>query len=184
MEMIMISPSQLKVMMDAEDMKKYDLNCDAGIYEGISRRIALRSILQKAKERTGFSSDGKRILVKMFPSKDGGCEMFVTRLGEADQTESDLKKPCAAKDGMTVYAFDSFDKILLACKRLCFAGFRGESSAFRDNERGKYYLLLSSDNPLAAEMGGEAATHRAIGYINEFCSLICENAVEVLPRFI
>ena len=185
MEMIMISPSQLKVMMDAEDMKKYALNCDDDLRSGSERRLALRTILKKAKEQTGFLSDGRRILVKMFPSRDGGCEMFVTRLGDAArQTEfEETKNAAVIREGMSVYAFETFQGLASACLRLREAGIGGESAAYREIEKSRYYLAVDKSSPLITEMGGSLIRSCAAGYINEYCALICKDAVNVLANY-
>ena len=186
MEMIMISPSQLKVMMDADDMKKYELDCGEGLCAGISRRSALRSILKKAWEQTGFLSDGRRVVVKMFPSKDGGCEMFVTRLGDVEaHGDIETKRGCTTvRDGMPVYSFPSFLTLSIACRRLKETGYRDDSAAYRYSDGQKYYLAISRVSPIVSEMGGALVRSGAIAYINEYCTLICEDAVGVLSEYV
>lgn len=184
MEMIMINPWRLKVVMDADDMEKYELS---GSRESANtRKSALRMILHKAKEQTGFDSKGRRILVRMFPSRDGGCEMFVTRLGEAGEgeTRDAAVLGCAtARDGMSVYLFVTFSDLISACRRLRAAGYRDESAAYMDENRSAWYLVICSASPLACEMGGVLMRSGAISYINEHCSLICDSAVSVLADF-
>ena len=184
MEMIMISPRQLKVMMDASDMIKYELN--SGGDEGrLCRREALRRILRKAKDATGFDSEGARVTVRMFPSRDGGCEMFVTLLGgeELEPENARTEVSSRVRDGMAVYSFASFGELINACGRLCDAGYSGVSLAYRRIDKARYYLALEGDEPLACEMGGTRTTRRAAAYINEYCALISERAVETLARF-
>ena len=182
MEMIMISPSQLKVMMDANDMMEYDLDGAAAHCTPFARREALRRILEKARENTGFDSEGARVTVRMFPSRDGGCEMFVALLGGrfacADVPRGAVK--VTARDGMTVYAFSSLHDLLCACRRLSEARCRGESYAYREREAKKWYLALEQSSPLVCEMGGVMIRRGAIAYINEYCSLICADAVDTL----
>ena len=183
MEMIMISPRQLKVMMDANDMIEYELSSDGG--DGrLCRRDALRRILRKAKDATGFDPDGARVTVRMFPSRDGGCEMFVTLLG-GELAGDGVKKPQGkrARDGMAVDAFGSIGELIGACKRLAGAGYSDESFAYRQYDRTRYYLAIESESPLACEMGGARMRRGAATYINEHCALICVRAVETLARY-
>lgn len=184
MEMIMINPWRLKVVMDADDMDKYDLS--SGKESPNARKSALRLILHEAKEQTGFDSKGRRILVRMFPSRDGGCEMFVTRLGDAGEIETrdtTVLGYVAAREGMSVYLFGSFSELISACRRLRDAGYREESAAYRDGNRSAWYLVICSTSPLACEMGGVLMRPGAISYINEYCSLVCDSAVSVLADF-
>lgn len=186
MEMIMISPRHLKVMMNADDMIEYDLTSDDAGDTRPSRRDALRRILRKAKDATGFDSEGARVTVRMFPSRDGGCEMFVTLLGGSKRyREADITAyPAFAHDGMTVYSFGSLHELIDACKRLKEAGYSDESFAYRDTQSGKCYLALDRATPLVGEMGGTGMKRHAIAYINEHCSPICPNAVAVLSRYV
>ena len=174
MRMIMISPSQLKVMMDAEDMRRYEIDCDDCL-EPRTRRSALRRILRRAKEETGFSSDGVRVLVRMFPSKDGGCEMFVTRLGRADEN--------AVADGMRAYSFGSLSELICACRALKTGEDADKSFAYRDETREAWYLVIGHTSPVVSEMGGVLLKPGAIAYINEYCTLICRNAVSTLAEY-
>lgn len=186
MEMIMISPCQLKVTMDADDMIKYDLCSPDGEMIRQNRRDALRRILNKAKDSTGFDSEGARVTVRMFPSRDGGCEMFVTLNGRASGIEETIgyKNREIAHEDMTVYSFSSFDALQGVCKRLKEADYEGESFAYRNTFSGSYYLAIEYRTPLAGEMGGVKMKKGAVAYINEHCSLICAHAVGTLQRFI
>ena len=81
MELIMISNSKLKIMLTSEDMKEYSLDCNTLSYENTETRRAFWSILDEAKHRTGFDAASERVFVQVYPSKKGGCEMYVTKLG-------------------------------------------------------------------------------------------------------
>lgn len=184
MEMIMINPWRLKVVMNSDDMEKYALS--GGKESPRSRKSALRLILSEAKEQTGFDSKGRRILVRMFPAPDGGCEMFVSRLsdmGELETRDMEIPECFYAKDGMCVYLFSSFSNLISACRSLSASGYCDESAAYKDESKTAWYLVLSSASPLVCEMGGILMRPGTISYINEYCSLICESAVTVLAAF-
>ena len=97
MELIMISESKLKIMLTSEDMKEYSLNYDNLSYENTETRRAFWSILDEAKHRTGFDAASERVFVQVYPSKKGGCEMYVTKLGilsgkkRADNEDGDIR---------------------------------------------------------------------------------------------
>ena len=186
MEMIMISPRHLKVMMNADDMIEYDLASKETKEARANRRDALRRILRKAKDATGFDSEGARVTVRMFPSPDGGCEMFVTLNGGSDEGCSSPLTVCQAfaHDGMTVYSFGSLRELLGACKRLRDSGYSDESFAYRDKQNIRFFLALECATPLACEMGGTIMKRHAIAYIHEHCSLICSQAVFVLSKYV
>ncbi len=85
MELILIDPSKLKIMLTAPDMQHYAL--DTSRLEGMActdthTREAFRHIFHDAEVETGFHTDGQKLLVQMYTSKCGGCEIFVTKLGD------------------------------------------------------------------------------------------------------
>ena len=183
MELIKINQSELKVMMSADDMKKYDLSGDEDEY---AQKAALRGILREARERIGFACSGEKLIVRMFPSRDGGCEMFVTKLSAKSSTEREngvIFAPASLYDGVYVYSFANLNDMISACRRLSDAGYRDGSSAYRDNAGRGYYLIIGIKSPLAEEMGGELMKLSTMYYINEYCSLLCDEAVPELARF-
>ena len=87
MELILISNTKLKIMLDESDMKKYNISseCDCA---GGSTRKAIRSLLECAKDKVGFNTDGEEIFVQLYASKRGGCELFVTKCKEPQAKEA------------------------------------------------------------------------------------------------
>lgn len=186
MEMIKISQSELKVMMSPEDMRKYSLDCEIEGEATLSRRTALRTILREARYQTGFSSCGEKLLVRMFPSRDGGCEMFVTKLSAKNDIDSERRamvSPSPLPEGVFIYTFPELGNLISACRRLYDAGYRADSAAYRDNGRRAWYLVIGIKSPLAEEMGGSLMKNGTLYYINEYCSLLCREAVSELAKF-
>ncbi len=81
MELIVISDNKLKIMLSGEDLKQYSLDCSMLNYENTETRKAFWSILDEAKHRTGFDAASEKVFVQVYPSRSGGCEMYVTKLG-------------------------------------------------------------------------------------------------------
>lgn len=82
MELIRISESKLKVMLTGEDMRQYELNSVDLDCEDSETRHAFRCILEEAKSQTGFDTHNYRIFIQAYPCRGGGCELYVTKLGE------------------------------------------------------------------------------------------------------
>lgn len=83
MELILINQTKLKIMLSAPDMKHYELlpeKLEHMTCTDHETRVAFRHIFDDAEARTGFHTSGEKLLVQMFTSKCGGCEIFVTRL--------------------------------------------------------------------------------------------------------
>lgn len=78
MELILISNTKLKIMLNEEDMLQYNIGGETDCSEPATRR-AIRSLLECAKDQIGFNTDGEEIFVQLYTSKRGGCELFVTK---------------------------------------------------------------------------------------------------------
>ena len=110
MELLKISADKLKLTLSREDMDAYRLDAsEAGC--GVGTRRAVRDILDEAKRRCGFDPEGGRLLVQMFPSAEGGCEIFVTRLGGEDGR-------AAFSLTAQAFVFEELDDLILCCAAL------------------------------------------------------------------
>lgn len=94
MELILISNTKLKIMLNESDMQKYSIGSDCDCAEASTRK-AIRSLLECAKEQIGFNTSGEEIFVQLYTSRDGGCELFVTKCAaekEANEINESLKR--------------------------------------------------------------------------------------------
>ncbi len=176
MELIIISESKLKIMLSADEVRKYDL--ESGGRTNISDRAAFRNILKEARDRCGFDAVGERVFVQYYPERSGGCEMFVTKLGEKRSTRS--REEPEKGSGYIIYSYNKLSGLLETCRRLRIADYRGESSVWHDSLCGKYYLTLESDVMFASECGGVTCRSEYYYIMKEHYRLLCENAVEKL----
>jgi len=162
MDLIKINDNKLKIMLSATDMHSFALDADHMDYTNSKTREAFRHILEEARDRTGFDAKGHQIYVQLYPSRGGGCEMFVTKLGvvcalgeesSPPSKETSQQKATAAlprpKPGpqadrhhTVAFMFDAMEHLLCVCRRLRGREFGGLSEAWH-GEEGKYYLLLS-----------------------------------------
>lgn len=119
MEFLLISESKLKIVMTGEEVKKYELNTSGEIGSPGLRRSFWR-VLDIAKNQVGFDPNGDKILIQLYPIKDLGCEIFVTKLGILPESsarlvsKSDRVGMLSRKIGF--YAFDSPDDMISAAK--------------------------------------------------------------------
>ena len=86
MELIVISESKLKIMLTAPDMAHYELENTRMDCADAHTRAAFRHIFDDARNRIGFDTQGERLCVQLYASKEGGCEIFVTKLGGGEET--------------------------------------------------------------------------------------------------
>lgn len=166
MELILISDSKLKITLTSDDMAQYELDCDTVDYDNTETRKAFWEILDRAKHITGFDAASDRVFIQLYPSRGGGCEMYVTKLGllcaerregaredtrmrtgrgESERHALPHPLPQPRRDGerdrIGAYRFERMDSLLRVCRQLACVGYCDESSAYRD-ERDRYYLIL------------------------------------------
>ena len=192
MDLIKINENKLKIMLTPLDMQSYDISAEELDSESIETRAAFRTIMDEARNRTGFDTGGNRIYVQLYPSKSGGCELFVTKLGLSGQR---IKKERLAlhcpkappKPHIFVFTFEKLEHLLRICRRL-----QSDSNDFcssvRRDDFGWYYLLLQENkheeraafiDPMTLAYIYEYAIPNdpdsTLLYIKEHSTSICEN---------
>ena len=189
MELILINDDKLKIMLSREDMQKYNIDGDAD-YSKLSTRCAIKDLLSEAKQMVGFSTDGESYLVQLFTSRTGGCEIFVTK-GEGEVQPAIAVPEPQRRTYMSVYSFDSLAPLLAVCRRLSNMPQSPEGRVYRDIY-GIYYLCLAhtdlspytrlSPFTFILEYGKRESSEKFDGYISEYGSFVCNNAVEVFGK--
>ncbi len=178
MEIIKINCEKVKISLSHDDMEHLQINCD--MLDGVDARgrQAFNKILEEAKDKCGFATYGKRIFVQLFPSKDGGCEMFVTKLSDTAE-----KRYAVSKRRKNIcYLFHDINYLLRFCNVVKESNYSGYSSLYIDEGRRTYYICLERDFPFAAEFYGKKCVANTDAYIKEHYKLVTDNAVEILGK--
>ena len=170
MELILISDSKLKVMLSAEDMRRYELNCDAVDSGDPTARRAFWDILDEARRRTGFDAAGSRVFVQLYPSREGGCEMFVTKLGARAQAA----EKAAASDAV-LYGFFGMDDLLAACRRLMTERELPPVRTLTDGE-GRLYLETARTLDWMPEYNALRCPRERSAFLGEYGRCFCADA--------
>lgn len=173
MELIVINDSKLKIMLSPDDMRDFDLDCDSVDYSKTETRRAFWSILDEAKHRTGFDAASHKIYIQLYPCRLGGCEMYVTKIGNSKIADIF----CGGQK--RAYIFDSLDLMIRVCHQLERLDVDVSADAFSDDS-GHFLLLLGIDcqkelpNLLFInEFGDTLDTDSIDPYITEHCNRIC-----------
>ena len=200
MELIRISNSKLKIMLTPMDMRQFELSTDNFYDDSEKMHRSFRLLLDEVKRQSGFEADDHRISVQYFPSREGGCEMFISNLSPERDTSSCALTPMQEMQPAPrtrgsfsrsfAYRFEGLDELLSVCRRLLPMDYITASSAWRDDS-GRYYLFLSTFaiSPFATpeelyfvvEYGTiENASHLRL-YLAEHGNIICaEDAIGTL----
>ena len=203
MELNLIREDKLKVLITPFDMMKYELTCEKLDYDNTETRKAIWSILDFAKQETGFDAAIGKIRIEVYPEKSGGCAIYITKLKGSPLPSHEPMNETIAKTTPTsekitvVYQFKDTDSLIRVCRFLSHRGYRDESRAFFETlEKGeiRYFLEIreSSPTPLKKtrylkenlfieEFGEKLESEESVFYLHERTFPIClDNAVQTL----
>ncbi|MBR6769179.1 MAG: adaptor protein MecA [Clostridia bacterium] len=145
MELLPINEQKIKIMLSREDLAAWQISCESMDYDTTETRRALWCILDEAKKKTGFDAAKEKVFVQLYPSANGGCEMYVTKLAQKnDSAPVTLSKNLPLWE-KTLYAFSRLEDMLSACARLAECGFASDSVAYA--EMHTYYLSVGNILP-------------------------------------
>ena len=156
MELIMINENKLKLILSQNEMQKYGLDENEFHLCISNSRQILERILENYDERDELKDFTKsaKLLMQLYPDKDGGCELYVTRLyientsleSEAQKGSSNLALlPLAntKKEAQNLcYSFLNFSDMISACRAIYNPSLNIASSLFISDEK-KPYLFIS-----------------------------------------
>jgi len=151
MEIIHISAKKIKISLTKNDLEKYSLDTDNLDYANTGTRKAFWSILDDARKDSGFDAAKSRVLIQVFTSPSGGCEMFVTSVNSGGDDSICCVKDPVAKTCERTYSFCSLDDLIGACRFLSGCGYSSDSSAYYCKDR--YYIFLSSVESGSSDVG-------------------------------
>ena len=212
MELIIINENKLKIILSKPDMDYFGLDENEFHCSLSNAREILNKILKSCQTKTSFDNvDSKeRLLLQLYPDKDGGCELFVTKLpidygSETKENIVALEKgnppalPSRSEYGLTkikkntiTYSFNSIDDLINACQSLKYNKMQSESELY-SSINGKYYLILryelnenkkSTPSSHLSEFGALENSENINLYVKEYGKCICkEGAIETLCQF-
>ena len=191
MELLRIGEEKLKIILSSEDLLSFEIEASELDYANTETKRMLWEILHRAKQSVGFDTDGHRVLVQLYPSRDGGCEMFVTKLGADHEKEVNLlplcpKKSRTAKEAhgrLGAFSFATLSDLLSVCRRLYALGHKSLSEVYySDDER--YFLFLDGldatgyfavdEYSFLYEYGSSEPTETARAMLSEHGRAVCE----------
>ncbi|MBE6724485.1 MAG: adaptor protein MecA [Ruminococcaceae bacterium] len=200
MELIVINETQIKLTLTPDDLERYPPTVEEGELFRAILHDATRIETEEKGSRAlppGFTDRGGKLFVQMYPSRRGGCELFVTRLppscsspdgyGSGRRADDSIRGGSLRRASDTlcgpgsfgrraVYLFGELDLLLRCCSALARTA-DGDSlsgsAAFADRERRTYYLLLPAENPTVCEYLGSLCPSGTVSYIQEHCVPLC-----------
>ena len=176
-------------------MEKYSLNVNDVDYNDPKTRTKVWKILDYVKKDYGFDSEGDKLLIQFYPSKDGSAELFVTKLtGLSRGNERFMSKSVNVTmldSKRTMYNFVSLSDLIRASKIINGSKSIKDSELFYSDTEG-YYLEITErgatrlgqicEFAILLEFAAKTPEEK-IPYITEHCTKLTDgSAVEQLSR--
>ncbi|MBQ7362890.1 MAG: adaptor protein MecA [Clostridia bacterium] len=124
MKFLRIGLNKLKVSLTPADCEYYGITRgeDPDSFDKKEVREAVFCILAEAKERCGFDIADEKVLIQLYPSEEGACELFVTKLGtltarERDEVTRSSGVTCA-ECVTNIFRFSELDTLLRGVRAL------------------------------------------------------------------
>ena len=142
----MVGESKIKIVLSEDERVSYNLNAAAPDISGPSARRSFWSILDMAKKEVGFDPSGDKVLIQLYPLKQGGCEIFVTKLGILPDASARVvaksNKVALLSKKKSLYAFTELDDLINAARavKAVSGDVIPESDVYC--ARDKYYLSI------------------------------------------
>lgn len=135
-----VDETRLMIVLAREDMIEYDLSFSTLDWRDFHSRKVIKQLLALAREKTGFITQGKRMMIEAAPGGDG-CLILVTLLHSGRSKGRNvykIKQSC----GVLVYEFSTAEDLMCAMERL-YRLRRYPESASLLLQGEKYRLVLS-----------------------------------------
>lgn len=191
LEFLVINESKLKIIMTPEDTAKYDFSSATADYDSPDTRRLFWRILDEAHDEVGFDPKGDKILIQFYPSRDGGCEIFVTKLGVLTASAARLvtksENVTMLSRASTLYRFSSISELEKVSKIIAEKSYPRSDAYLADN--GICFLNIEerggsdpSEYPCICEFAAKCPPE-LLHYVKEHCECIAEdNAVLRLAK--
>jgi hypothetical protein len=167
MEIVEIAKDRLKVVLDAEELREFAIDLAEMDGEGCGNNCMLDGILAVVRAKTEFGMGDGRIYVQIYPSRDGGCELFLVHIPLGKEKERMALVPFAKENGY-LCCFESKEDAQSFCRLLEERGI-SEKEVFLDTEGGRYlfYVAESRASALFLEEFGKVADGMMKNYLRE-----------------
>ncbi len=193
METLKISDTKCKVTLSRADAEAFGI-ARGGIDISLTEtRERLCDLLVGAGRGCGVDLTVGRLLIQLFPSADGGCEIFASALGDCTEGEvsslrssvrgdTDEKIIRRGRFSVGIYEFSECTSLLSVCGRLSARGDVGESAVYVAGEPSRWFLVMCEGasersfdgvtDAIADEYGGKRLRSEAYAYIKEHAQTV------------
>ena len=180
MEFLLIGESKIKIVLSSAEAKKQGLDTSSTDVSGPLARRVLWRILDMAKTEVGFDPKGDKVLIQLYPLANGGCELFVTKLGILSESSARLvsksDRIAMLSKSRSLYRFDDLSDIISASRTVksIIGELSPKSDVYLDGD--KYYLSIEEYGKGGEPVEFPCILEFGMGLTAELSSYIYEHA--------
>ena len=145
MEFRKINSTKLKVRLTDGECLELGISLSGGEACGLSMRDAVRTVVSRAEEAVGFTSEGEKLLVQIYPAEHSGAEMLITKLsgvGDRERTVlAEARSLTTYEERGVTFRFSDLDTLSAAAS----AAGRDSAASLLSHPDGSYYLTLTEE---------------------------------------
>ena len=156
MNVIRIGPDNVKVELTREDAQRFGLDSESedSLLSPETARC-VKKIMESVRDESGVDFCGERVAVRMFPSRDGGCELFVSRLSRTPE-----KQTPKAEEKNAVLRFFEVEEAIETARAIGSGG----GDAYTDSRS----LFLVLPRGVLARLGSQAVERVSFPHIEAY----------------
>ncbi len=122
MEFLTVGNSKIKIMLTREEARERGIKADGADYTDPETRRSIKMIMDEARTKADFDVGKEKLLIQLYPSRDDGIELLVTKLGIiSKETESMISRSenvAVISEGRIYCLFDRFEDLVSALRGL------------------------------------------------------------------
>ena len=201
-----ISENKIKVLIDDDEAKEWDISIKSISENTPGVQQMFWRVIRLAKESVDFSIDGAKLFVETIPACESGIGMMITKVSSESELEEAVNncsykgrlrraelKPIRKEESKRkkyIYCFETFDSVCAAAgelnNRYC-----GVSVLYKLDD--KFYMYLIPAEPISLCEAENVLSEFAVkqtngqymhGRLNEYGKIMIEkNAIEVISKY-
>lgn len=212
-----INDKQIKCTLNRADLASRQIRMSELVYGNEKTKGLFQDMMEQASSEVGFEASDLPLMIEAIPVSMDCIVLMITKVEDEDELDSKFstfthmdsifkekksdfidsikeKIPSSSKESMSrLFSFDSLDTVIRFSYQINGL-YHGENSLYKNNDNGRYYLLLNkSDHNLkefgfvcnsALEYGSkETYNYARDAYLNEhFEKILSGNAVQSLAN--
>ena len=127
MELYRMGENAIRIRLNSEDLEAYGMTFEELDYDTPQGKRMIHALFEQVKDEAGFDTAGEKIYIQLYPTRPGGCELFITKLEKEEK-----RSVC--------FCFSDFDALFEAVSRTKLPA---ESDLWQEKKNGCFYVLTT-----------------------------------------